>query len=145
MKRFLSLFALVLLAGCGPKPPDQSLILWEQPSPMIAAMAHAREKQFIAKPVAGVSMEPFLVSGDWVVYDPQAPWSGVKVGQVILYKPDWFDGPVIHQVAAKSGDGWIMSGINNAHYESSINGFPPVIERMYLGTFVLGYTTRKRP
>lgn len=130
--------ALFLLAGCTPRQPDPSLILWEQPSPEIAASAHAREKGLVAHPVAGRSMEPYLVAGDWVVVDIKFPFAALREGDVIVFEPDWYNGMVIHRLAARSGDAWKTDGINNGVSD------PWVFERNYWGKMVQAYTRRAR-
>jgi hypothetical protein len=144
MRRLLPVLALVL-AGCSPRQPDASLVLWEQPAPQVAAQAHAREKGLIASSVAGVSMEPLIVAGDWYVADAAFPFAKLRDGDVIIYAPDWTTGLVIHACAAKSGDAWIMHGVNNAHYENAANGGLHVYARHYRGKVVQIYTKRAKP
>ena len=139
------LFALALLTGCQPKGPDPALILWSQPAPEVAARAHAREKGLVPLGIEGTSMEPFLVAGDWVVIDPAFPFKKLKVGDPITYAPDWQPGLVLHACAAKSGDAWIMDGINNPVYENRANGGLHVYARHYRGKMVQGYTRREKP
>ena len=139
------LFALALLTGCQPKGPDKALILWSQPAPEVAARAHARAKGLVPYLVQGTSMEPFLVAGDWVVIDAAAPWAALREGDVITYAPDWHPGLVIHACAARSGEAWIMDGINNPVYENRANGGLHVYARHYRGKMVQGYTRREKP
>jgi hypothetical protein len=133
---------LFAMLACAPKAPDPSLVLWEQPSPQIAAQAHAREKGLVPYLVAGVSMEPMIVAGDWAVSDPAFPFASLREGDVIIYAPDWTTSLVIHACAAKSGEAWIMNGINNAHYENGPNGGMHVYSRHYRGKVVQIYTRR---
>jgi signal peptidase I len=134
----------ILAAGCSPRAPDSSLILWEQPAPAIAAQAHAREKALLAFETIGKSMEPYLVTGDWVVVDPLFPYAQLREGDVIAYAPDWTPNLVLHRLSAKSGEAWIADGINNRAYENRANGNSHVYARHYWGKMVQGYTTRRK-
>lgn len=136
---------LVMLLGCSPRAPDASLVLWEQPAPSVAAEAHAREKGLFAASIRGISMEPLIVAGDWYVADPAFPFAKLAAGDVIIYAPDWTSGLVIHACAAKSGEAWIMHGINNAAYENRANGGLHVYSRHYRGKVVQIYTKRTKP
>ena len=138
-------FALVL-AGCGPKAPDKSMILWEQPAPAIAAALHAKEIGGLVLQIAPTgSMEPFLTGGDYVVADVKFPFDRIKEGDVLIYKARWrpADANVVcHRAAAKSGDEWIMDGIANAHYETGSDGRMGPAE--FRGKVVQVYTKRKK-
>lgn len=137
---------LFALLGCAPKRPDPALVLWEQPAPEIAAKAHAREKGFSAHPVLPTgSMEPMITGGDWVVIAPTFPWEKLEESDVIAYVPDWTPLLVIHACAAKSGHGWIVHGLANAHYENKLNGGLHVYSRHYRGKVVQIYTKRTKP
>lgn len=142
----LAVVLLFALLACAPKQPDSSLVLWEQPSPEIAAKAHAREKGLVALRVADTgSMEPMLSGGDWVVLDAGFPFAKLREGDVILYTPDWApDKWVLHACAAKSGEAWIVHGLANAHYENGPNGGLHVYSRHYRAKMVQGYTKRKK-
>lgn len=139
--------AVGALCGCGPKAPDASLILWEQPSPVEAAMAHARERlglQALYVLPTG-SMEPFLTGGDWIVVDLSAPFESLAPAMLVLYQARWLpqsSPPVVHMAAARLGDEWIMDGINNSHFERADS------QRMghaeYLGTVIQVYTARAK-
>lgn len=123
------------------------MILWEQPSPKIAANLHASEKGFIAFEVLPTgSMEPYLTGGDWVVIDSLFPFDKITEGDVAVYSAAWLvGGPlVIHQCAARSGDSWIMSGIANHNYENAINGLGGMTRDRYRGKLVQVYTKRAK-
>lgn len=151
MKKLLRLLlvfvALALcLGGCGPKAPDKSLILWEQPSPQIAANAHASERPglgaFHVLPTG--SMEPYLTGGDYIVVDFTVSFDSIKAGDLLLYQANWLPAdspPVTHMAAAKSGDGWVMDGIANRHYE---NGKQTMLPSDYRGKVIQVYTKRKK-
>jgi signal peptidase I len=136
---------VLLVSACAPRAPDPGLVLWEQPIPEVAARAHANEKGFMALRTVGKSMETLIVENDWVVVDPNAPFTSLREGDVILYKPDWSDGFVLHACAARSGEAWIVHGVNNAHYENKVNGGLHVYARHYIGKLVQAYTRRAKP
>ena len=136
---------LLVLAGCAPKAPNASLILWEQPSPQIAAQAHAREIRGLAYVVAPTgSMEPYLTGGDFIVVDFTVPFEALKAGDLVNYHAHWLpvgSPTVTHMAAEKSGDEWIMDGIANRHYE---NGALRMTRTDYGGRVVQVYTKRKK-
>jgi hypothetical protein len=132
--------------GCAPRSPDPALVLWEQPSPELAAKAHAKERPglvaLLVLPTG--SMEPFLTGGDWAVGDFTAPFDGIKEGDLLLYQASWLpqSSPlVIHAAAAKHGEGWIMNGIANAHYES---GKLTMMREDYRAKVIRVYTKRAK-
>jgi signal peptidase I len=140
-----ALLALVA-SGCAPTRPDASLIFWEQPSPQLAAQAHARERAgliaFVVLPTG--SMEPFITGGDYVVVDMNASFASIQAGEVLIYQANWLpksSPPACHMAAAKHGDGWIMDGIANRHYE---NGKMTMMPEDYRGKVIAIYTTRKK-
>jgi hypothetical protein len=143
--RFPATIFLLALVGCQPKP-DKAIVLWEQPAPAIAALAHAREIGGIAFVVAPTgSMEPLITGGDWVVADSRIPYEKLKVGDIVIYQARWLPPMsqlVMHMAAAKLGDEWIMDGIANSHYEREKS------ERMgraeYRGKVVQVYTKRAK-
>jgi hypothetical protein len=148
----VAIFAAILIAwllvitACAPKP-ESDVVLWEQPAPEIAAKAHAKERpNLVATRVQGTSMEPLITAGDWAVYDLAAPFAALKPGKLAIYAPDWAPNTLaIHMAAARSGPAWIMSGVNNAHYENAANGGLHMYERHYWGTVVQVYTRRAKP
>lgn len=144
--RLLFIVAVALLTACGPKAPDRSLILWEQPAPNIAANAHASERPglraFHVLPTG--SMEPFLTGGDWIVVDYGAPFASIKAGDLLVYQANWLPAdapPVTHMAAARSGPGWAMDGIANRHYE---NGTQTMMPADFRGKVIQVYTKRKK-
>jgi hypothetical protein len=56
------------------------------------------------------------------------PFTAIRKGDLVIYRPSWAKGCVIHQAAQKQGDRWIMSGLHNAHSES----FEPVGEKEFV-------------
>jgi hypothetical protein len=148
MRTIFLIAVVLLLAGCGPKAPDRSLILWEQPAPAVAALAHVKERAGLeARHILPTgSMEPFLTGGDWIVIDKTVPFEALKAADLVLYQARWLPAtavPVVHMAAAKLGDEWVMDGIANAVYERN--------ERMrmgraeYRGRVIQVYTARKKP
>lgn len=153
MKRYLLLSFLLVAwfgwVGCEPKP-DKSLILWEQPSPKIAAQLHAAERDVLKalEVLPTGSMEPFLTGGDYIVVDFSVPYDSIKKGDLLIYKARWLpqtdEQPVVcHMAASKQGDEWIMDGIHNEHYESSKEF--RMGRKEYRAKVIQVYTKRKKP
>lgn len=138
----------LFLTGCGPKTPDKSLILWEQPSPALAALNHASEKPGLqaSNILPTGSMEPYLTGGDWIVIDLNFSYDSLKVADLVSYQARWTpkgSPPTAHMAAAKLGDEWIMLGINNPVYERDSNMRMGRAE--YRGKVVQVYTRRPKP
>lgn len=150
----LLLLAVLTLTACGPKAPDPSIVLWEQPDPATAARLHAAEKPghiwYSVAPTG--SMEPFVTGGDAVVVDTTFRFEDLKPAMFANYLPDEKKLPrypglqkgttLIHMFAAWSGDAAIMDGIANAHYE---RGELAVRKHEFKGRVVQVYTKRKQP
>jgi len=144
----LSLWALVglcalaaLWPGCAPRVENPS-VYWENTprQAQIAADLHAKDrggKAYLVAPTG--SMEPFIAGGDYVVV---VPAKEVVVGRVYLYAAPWAALPVLHRAAATHGNGWIMSGDANRHYEK---GGLTVYRDQIIGECVAIYTTRPKP
>ena len=131
----LALLALAL-AGCGPRRIDPPTLRYD--SVLLAglsAVAHARDVGGVTYQVADThSMEPTLWGGDVIVVAP-TPFAELRAGQIITYRATWLPAnspPVTHRLAQRDGLGWILSGDNNAHYES----FARVTADNYLGLVV---------
>ena len=64
-----------------------------------------------------------LIPASWLtailigVTDPAATFASIRQGQLLLYRPDWFKGTVMHVASVKDSGGWLMSGIANATSE----------------------------
>lgn len=150
MKKLLFVLFALALAGCGPKQPAPSLILWGQPSPKLAALAHVQSvagtRLLLAFEVMPTgSMEPFLTGGDWVVADWEATYETIKASDLVLYQANWLPPTsllVVHMAAAQSGDEWIMDGIANAHYE---RGSYRMGRAEYRAKVIQIYTKREKP
>lgn len=143
----LCAFAALAVAACSPKI-ESGLVLYSQPSAQLAAQAHAKESpgRYWAQRIYGVSMQPTIRAGDWMVADAEFPFDSLAPGMVCIYAPDWFAGLVIHMAAEKSGAAWIMSGTNNAHYEGGGNGNGLHMERRhYRGRVLRVYSERQAP
>lgn len=62
--------------------------------------------------------DPFTTIVAFAVMQPNAPFSAVEAGDICVYAPSWSTGHnVIHTAVTQEGKGWIMSGLNNEHYE----------------------------
>lgn len=137
---------LALVSGCSPKP-DKSIVLWEQPSPIIASLNHASEINGMALQVLPTgSMEPFLTAGDWLVADRRAKFSELKEGDLVIYRANWLPASsplVCHMLAAWNYDrkSAVMSGIANKSFE---NGRLSMAESNYVGKVVAVYTKRPK-
>ncbi len=46
-------------------------------------------------------------------------YTSITAGALVCYKPSWSVTPVMHQAEACDAYGWIMTGLHNAHSESS--------------------------
>ena len=112
-------------------------VIWHQrvlvaalpPRIICANQAEARAKAGpMAFPVLGTgSMAPFIPPAakgsdpmTTVVAYAKAdslPFEGIKKGNLVIYRPKWANGLVIHQAASQDSGGWIMSGLNNARSE----------------------------
>ena len=130
------LAALVLLTGCGPRRIDPPLLRYDSPRlASLSAEAHARDVAGTLYVVMDThSMEPTLLGGDVIVVAP-APYELLRAGQIITYRAAWLPAaspPVTHRLAQLDGLGWILSGDNNARYES----FARITAANYLGLVV---------
>lgn len=159
LRRFASALlvgAVLLFTACSPKP-DTTIVLWNQPSPALASLAHVAERpglvRFNVLPTG--SMEPFMTGGDYIVVDTTVPFTreALPDGCLCNYLPDqdkikqFYPGlqpgvTVTHMLAAWSGDGCIMSGVANAHYEG---GPIRMKKENYRGKVIAIYTTRTHP
>ena len=96
---------------------------------------------------AGPSSYPVLGTGSMAPYIPEAsagsdpvkavvayakplsvPFKAIRKGDLVVYRPKWSNGLIIHQAAQKTGSGWIMSGLNNKQSES----FEPITEKEFV-------------
>lgn len=148
LSRLLALAVVLALfvSGCGPKAPSENLILWEQPSPLLAALAHVKErpglKAYTIAPTG--SMEPFLTAGDVIVVDTTFPYDKLQPADLLNYQANWRPADsltVTHMAGAKSGDDWIMDGIHNENYEK---GSQRMTRSDYRGKVIQVYTKRKK-
>ena len=64
------------------------------------------------------------------------PFEAIRKGDLVVYRPSWAKGLVIHQAAQKQGNKWIMSGLNNSQSESfepvGADQFVCIIEKVYI-------------
>lgn len=125
---FISLVATkdegVMLTGLPPRTVCASLA-----DAKASAEAYYAAHGGIIMPIAGTgSMAPYIPAAAkgadpmaviaYAVTDPSIGYDQIQKGQLVIYAPGWTSGSVIHQAAEKDADGWIMSGLHNAHYES---------------------------
>lgn len=142
----IGLAVALLFTGCGPSPkPDDRLVLWEQPSPEMAARLHALEIKGFAGRVQSESMAPLMAVGDWATVDLQYPYERLQPGDIAVQQARWLPAAspwLAHYCAAPLGDEWIMKGLANHGHERD------QAQRMgraeYRGKVVQIYTTRKK-
>ena len=59
----------------------------------------------------GLSMEPLLAPGSWIVIRPH-PYADLQPGMVVLYTTA--NGrPVVHALIRRTSRGWLAAGVNN--------------------------------
>ena len=63
------------------------------------------------------------------------PFTAIRKGELVVYRPKWSNGLIIHQAAQKMGSGWIMSGLNNKQSES----FEPITEKEFVAVIEAVY------
>ena len=56
------------------------------------------------------------------------PFKAIRKGDLVVYRPKWANGLVIHQAAQETASGWIMSGLGNKQSES----FEPITEKEFV-------------
>jgi hypothetical protein len=116
-----------------------AVAVWLQQKTMIAGLPprHVCQSQLDAKAQAGLGAVEVLGTGSMAPYIPAAPsgldplktvmayaapsgrtFDDIRKGDLVIYKPNWSNGLVIHQAAKKDKGGWIMSGLHNAQSES---------------------------
>lgn len=143
----------LLVASCGYAPRIDPPVYWDQTPAQakLAAEAHARDIGGTAYQTVGVSMEPLLVAGDWIVTDPKQSFDVKRLqGRVIVYLPDprllpYMPGATLntligHRAVAADGGGIIASGDNNRYSEARGR----VTAANYRGEVVGIYTTRSK-
>jgi hypothetical protein len=96
---------------------------------------------------AGPTSYEVLGTGSMAPYIPKAPagsdplkavvayakplsvtFKAIRKGDLVVYRPKWSNGLIIHQAAQKTGSGWIMSGLGNKQSES----FEPITEKEFV-------------
>ena len=63
-----------------------------------------------------------------LVKPSERPFKSILKGDLVVYRPKWAKGNVMHQAAQKQGEKWIMSGLHNAQSES----FEPIGEDQFV-------------
>lgn len=85
------------------------------------------------------SMRPYIPSGNAAneivayVSIERVPFSDLKQGDLVTYRTQ--AGNILHQLAAKDGDGWIASGLHNAGYDRSrvtVSNFTGRVVKTYI-------------
>ena len=56
------------------------------------------------------------------------PFKAIRKGDLVVYRPKWTNGLIIHQAAQETASGWIMSGLGNKQSES----FEPITEKEFV-------------
>ena len=56
------------------------------------------------------------------------PFKAIRKGDLVVYRPKWANGLIIHQAAQETASGWIMSGLGNKQSES----FEPITEKEFV-------------
>lgn len=70
-------------------------------------------------PAARAGLDPKKTIVAYVVPQSGATFAAVKAGSLCIYSPEWdANARYLHQAAQQDGDGWIMTGLHNAEYES---------------------------
>ena len=71
-------------------------------------------------PAAPPGFDPLKVTVALVTLRPAATFADIRAGDLCVYHAAWLVGSTIcHQAAQHDADGWIMSGLANAHSEPS--------------------------
>lgn len=137
---------VLLMTSCTPKRQDVLVFYGNSArQSLIAASLHAKDVGGVFYQAATTgSMEPYITGGDYIVVK-KIPYKDVTVGMMANYQAVWrpADAPtVVHWVAAKQGNKWIMDGQANKTYEGSgqLMG-----EKEFRGIVVGIYTTRPAP
>lgn len=149
-----TLLVVVLLSSCGYATRVDPPVYWDQTPAQakLAAEAHARDIGGKAYQSVGVSMEPLITAGDWVVTNTREAFDVKRLqGRVITYVPDPAQLPFLpgttldtligHRAVAADGGGIIASGDNNRWSEAKGR----VTTTNYRGEVVGIYTTRRNP
>jgi len=79
------------------------------------------------------SMRPFLDGGEFVV--TASAFESIKLGQILTYKADYHDIPIVHRAVQKDEYGWLMAGDASPRSES----WARVTTTEYLGTVIAVY------
>jgi len=86
-------------------------------------------------PAAPAGSDPLTTIMAYVVIDPEATYSNIKLGSLCIYAADWTKFHVMHQASAQDSLGWIGSGLHNARSESfariTPQNFVGIVARVY--------------
>ena len=89
----------------------------------------------VASVLAEIKAHPSVVVA-YVVTAPNLCYADIKKGDLVLYFPKWTPSQVLHQAAQKDAGGWIMSGLNNAHYEAEWRVTPENFNGIIAASFI---------
>lgn len=91
----------------------------EQPGRVVRRIAGTGSMSYQGYiPAAPEGMDPRTTIVAVFVLDTAAPFADVEQGWVCSFTPEGRDGPVLHQVTDRAGDGsWIMAGNANSRHD----------------------------
>lgn len=117
----LSIFLVFLVFGCQPKRAYVPVFFASEKTDQLKlARDHAANQGGMVYSVRPTgSMQPDLEAGDVIVVVP-IEWEEVRPGMMLTYQASWLprtSPPTTHWCAESHGDGYIMDGSNNKHYE----------------------------
>lgn len=106
--------------------------------------AGRRRTAYLRVAVAGDSMAPTLLDGDWLVCRRVDPAYGVNVGDVVVVeRPDRPGLLVVKRVVRRESDGWWVEGDNASRSDDS-RVFGAVPDRHVLARVLVRYYPRPR-
>ena len=90
-------------------------------------------------PAAPAGSDP-LTTVVALVKPSERSFKSILKGDLVVYRPKWAKGNVMHQAAQKQGGKWIMSGLGNSQSESfepiGEDQFVCIIETTYVWTIL---------
>jgi hypothetical protein len=131
---YVCLIGATWLLAFGWKPVKKDFPIYD--SPIAESMAHDTADKLGGRAWAvgfTGSMKPLLQGGEFVVTVDK--FETIEAGQVLVYRANYHDKPIIHRAVLKDKHGWLMSGDSAPISES----WSRVTRENYVGTAVLGY------
>ena len=131
---YVCLLGAAWLLAFGWRPVKKDFPIYD--SPIAESMAHDAAEKLGGKAWAvgfTGSMKPLLQGGEFVVTVDK--FDDIQAGQVLVYRANYHDKPIIHRAALNDTHGWLMSGDSAKVSES----WARVTRDNYLGTAVVGY------